>query len=102
MSNIEERKENICINKIVGQKREFVFVQEDSIVPDTKPDILNIVSTTGNAYIFKKEISDGKIKLEGAVDAYVIYLADDDVGSTRGINVSIRFFTNYSTRWCRK
>lgn len=91
MNNIETRKENICINKIIGQKKDFVFVQDDTIVPDTKPDILNTISATGNAYIYKKEIVDGKIKLDGTIDVYVIYLADDDVGSIRGINTSVRF-----------
>ena len=91
MINIETNKENICVNKIVGQKRDFIFVEGDAIVPDIKPDILNTISTTGNAYIHRKEISDGKIKLEGTIDAYVIYLADDDTGSTRGINTSINF-----------
>ena len=91
MINIETNKENICVNKIVGQKRDFIFVEGDAIVPDIKPDILNTISTTGNAYIHRKEISDGKIKVEGTIDAYVIYLADDDTGSTRGINTSINF-----------
>lgn len=99
MENIEERKENICINRIVGQKRDFIFVQEDNIVPDTKPDILNTISTTGNAYIFKKEISEGKVKLDGVIDAYIIYLADDDIGSIRSINMSMRFFAGYNFRW---
>ena len=91
MINVETNKENICVNKIVGQKKDFIFVEGDVIVPDVKPDILNTVSTTGNAFIYKKEVTDGKIKLEGSVDAYVIYLADDDTGSTRGINTSINF-----------
>lgn len=91
MVNVDTNKENICVNKIVGQKKDFIFVEGDAIVPDIKPDILKTISTTGNAYIYKKEISDGKIKMEGTIDAYVIYLADDDTGSTRGINTSISF-----------
>ncbi len=91
MINVETNKENICVNKIVGQKKDFIFVEGDVIVPDVKPDILNTVSTTGNAFVYKKEVTDGKIKLEGSIDAYIIYLADDDTGSTRGINTSINF-----------
>ena len=91
MINVETNKENICVNKVVGQKKDFIFVEGDAIVPDIKPDILNTISTTGNAYIYKKEVLEGKIKMEGTIDAYVIYLADDDIGSTRGINTSINF-----------
>lgn len=91
MINVDTNKENICVNKIVGQKKDFIFVEGDAIVPDIKPDILNTISTTGNAYIYRKEVTDGKIRMEGTIDAYIIYLADDDIGSTRGINTSINF-----------
>lgn len=100
MINVETNKENICVNKIVGQKKDFIFVEGDAIVPDIKPDILNTISTTGNAYIYKKEVSDGKIKMEGTIDAYVIYLADDDMGSTRGINTSINFSQTMNIENC--
>lgn len=100
MVSVNTNKENICVNKIVGQKKDFVFVEGDAIVPDIKPDILNIITTTGNAYIYKKEILDGKVRLEGSIDAYVIYLADDDSGSTRGINTNINFIQNLNIDNC--
>ena len=39
--NVEVNKENVCINKLICEKKELVFVEEDMIVPDSKPDILN-------------------------------------------------------------
>ena len=100
MVSVNTNKENICVNKIVGNKKDFIFVEGDAIVPDIKPDILNIITTTGNAYIYKKEITDGKVRLEGSIDAYVIYLADDDSGSTRGLNTSINFIENLNLDNC--
>ena len=88
---IKLSKNNLCINQIVGQKSEKITVEGDEIVPDVKPDILSIVSTNGNICMYKKEIQDGKVKLEGSINAYVIYIADDESASMRAINTSIDF-----------
>ena len=88
---IKLSKNNLCINQIVGQKSEKITVEGDEIVPDVKPDILSIVSTNGNVCMYKKEVQDGKIKLEGSINAYVIYIADDESASMRAINTSIDF-----------
>lgn len=88
---MEILKENICINQIIQQKNEAIVVEGDCIIPDIKPDILSVINTSGNVCIYKKEVSDGKIKIDGAIDVYIIYLADSDRNSTRGLNVTIDF-----------
>ena len=42
---IEAIKENLCINKIVGNKTFQLTIEGDSIIPDAKPDILSSIST---------------------------------------------------------
>lgn len=84
-------KNNLCINQIVGQKTEKITVEGDEIVPDVKPDVLSIVSANGNICMYKKEIQDGKIKLDGSINTYVIYIADDENSSMRALNTSIDF-----------
>ena len=88
---IKLSKNNLCINQIVGQKNEKITVEGDEIVPDVKPDVLSIVSANGNVCMYKKEIQDGKVKLDGSINAYVIYIADDEKSSMRAINTSIDF-----------
>ena len=88
---IKLSKNNLCINQIVGQKSEKIIVEGDEIVPDVKPDILSIVSTNGNICMYKKEIQEGKVKIEGSINIYVIYIADDETGSMRALNTSIDF-----------
>lgn len=43
---IDAVKENLCINKIVGNKTFQIMIEGDSIIPDTKPDILSDITTT--------------------------------------------------------
>lgn len=88
---VDVTKENFVLNKIVGQKSETIVVEGDMIVPDVKPDILNTINTTGNVCIYKKEVLDGKIRLDGDVNVYVIYLADNAQEATRSLNTSIDF-----------
>lgn len=88
---VDTTKESVCINQIVGQKNENRLIEGDMIVPDIKPDILNTITTSGNVCIYKKEVLDGKIKIDGTVQVYIMYLADNEEGNIRGINTSIDF-----------
>jgi len=88
---IETTKDSVCINQIIGQKNESVLVEGDSIIPDIKPDILSAISTSGTVCIYKKEILDGKVRIDGSIDAYIIYLADDANMAVRSINSNIDF-----------
>ena len=61
---IEAIKENLCINKLIAEKREILLVEGDMIVPDSKPDILNTICTSGVVCVYKKEILDEKIRID--------------------------------------
>lgn len=88
---VETARDKIKLNQIVGQKQEIVTVDGDAIVNDVKPDVLKIINTNGTICIQKRETLNGKVKLEGCVNTYIIYLADDENGSIRTINTSLDF-----------
>lgn len=88
---IDAIKESLCINKAVGSKNFQITIEGDSIIPDIKPDILNSISTSGNVCIYKKEILEGKIRLDGNVDIYLMYLADGEEQNTRAFNSNLDF-----------
>ncbi len=88
---IETSRDNICVNHIIAQKNENIIVEGDSIIPDIKPDILNAISTSGTVCIYRKEINEGRVKLDGCIDTYVMYLADDEKNNIRSINVNLDF-----------
>lgn len=88
---LEVEKDNLCIHRIVGEKVDNIMVEGDVIVPDIKPDCLRVIHTSGNVCIYKKEVLDGKVKIEGCINTYVMYLADDEQNSVRSLNTSIGF-----------
>ena len=89
--NIETTKESVCINQLLGQKTENKVIEGDMIVPDIKQDVLNIIQTTGNICIYKKEVMDDQIKIDGTLQVYVIYSADDVENRIRSLSTSIDF-----------
>lgn len=89
--SVEATKETLCINQIIGQKLDTAIIEEDFVVPDIKPDILNTINTDANICIYKKEVMDGKIKIEGSINAYIIYLADDEQSEVRSLNTTLDF-----------
>lgn len=89
--SVQTAKETLCINQIIGQKIDTVMVDEDFIVPDIKPDILNTINTNGTVCIYKKEITDGKVRIDGAINVYVMYLADNEESSIRSLNTTVDF-----------
>lgn len=88
---VETTKDSICVGQIIEQKSESVIVEGDSIIPDIKPDILSSISTSGTVCIYKKEILEGKVKIDGSIETYIMYLADDENGSVRSMNSNIDF-----------
>ena len=88
---VETSKNQIILNQIVGQKKDSRIVETDIIVNDVKPDVLNIISTNGVISIYKKEIMEGKIRIDGAINAFIIYMAEDEKGSIRSLNTSLDF-----------
>lgn len=88
---IDTVKENLCINRIVGSRNFNITIEGDSIIPDIKPDILNAINMTGKVCIYKKEILEGKIRLDGNVNIYLMYLADCENNRVRGFNTNLDF-----------
>ena len=91
---MEITKETIKVKRVIAEKKEIINVQGDMIVPDSKPDILNTVNTSGSVCIYKKEIMEGKIRLDGNVLTYVMYLADGEKNTLRGLNTGLDFSEN--------
>lgn len=88
---LETVKDKIMLSQIVDQKQETISIDGDAIVNDSKPDVLKVINTNGVICVYKKEVLNGKVKLEGCINTYIIYLADDETNSIRAINTNLDF-----------
>lgn len=89
---MELEKNSLSINQIVAQKLDTEICEGDCIVPDIKPDILNIITSSGIVNIYKKEMMEGKIRIDGAINTYTIYMAEEEGRrEVRSINYVLDF-----------
>jgi len=99
---LETAKDKIRLSQIVGQKQEILSLDGDVIVNDVKPDVLKVISTTGTICVYKKEALNGKVKIEGCINTYIIYLADDEESSIRTINTTLDFAEIIDLEMCKE
>lgn len=82
-------KQTVKLNRKVLSKEKETEISLDVIVPDIKPDIVAVLNTNANSYIYKEELIRGRIRLDGNIDSYVVYLSDN--GETRSLAVNMDF-----------
>lgn len=87
IDNIE--KEKLNINQLIGRKKKNVVIEGDVIVPDVKPDILNVISSNANCYVYKREVLENKVRVDGNINLYLVYLSGN--GENRGLNTILDF-----------
>lgn len=82
-------KDFIKIRKKNCEMRKVIKLSGDILVPDVKPDIINIIGTNGLCCLKKEDFSEGRIRLEGNWNGIVIYLSD--LGEIKALNANLDF-----------
>lgn len=89
---MELEKNSLSINQIVAQKLDTAICEGDCIVPDIKPDIFSIITSSGIVNVYKKEIMEGKVRIDGAINTYTMYIAEEEgKREIRSINYVLDF-----------
>ena len=99
---VDTIKEKLCVNKVITNKKEMLMVEGDMIVPDSKPDVLSTICTSGVVCIYKKELLNDKIRIDGNIDTYIMYLADDEKDKVRGISTALNFSETINVPGCQE
>ena len=90
--SIETEKGKFNVNQVIDNRNENVNIESDCIVPDVKPDIMEIVGTSGVVNVYKKEVGEGKIRIDGCIVTYIMYNASENGKNTvRSINHTMDF-----------
>ena len=89
--SIDVLQDNLCVNRLIEGKKKEITLESSIIVPDIKPDIVKPIDLSGNVCIYKKELVNGKVKIDGTIDSNIIYLVDSRDELIRGLNSNIDF-----------
>lgn len=87
-------KEPITLDRMVGAENTQTIVEEDIVVPDSKPDIGDVLSVQANVNITNKKIENNKLEIEGIVKFKVLYSAEDPEQSLHNITTTAGFNQN--------
>lgn len=87
----ETINETINVCKYIGHERKSKTIEGEVVLQDIKPDILSIVKITRDICISQKKVEESKIKIDGYLDICVVYIADDDTNSQRGMSSKVDF-----------
>lgn len=88
---MDYKTDKILLNQEIERKKDILVVEDSIIIPDINPDVLSIIDTSSNLFVYKKELSKGKIRIDGGIKLDTIYTADDEKNSTRAIHNSLDF-----------
>lgn len=89
--SIEVLQDNLCVNRLIEGKKKEITLESSIIVPDIKPDIVKPIDLSGNVCIYKKELVNGRVKIDGTIDSNIIYLVDSGDELVRGLSSNIDF-----------
>ena len=89
---VDIKKSKMIVNKIISNKSKNYTVVGECIVPDIKPDVFSIINTSGILNVYKKEIFDGKVRVDGSIETFIMYNSMEGEKSTiRSINHTLDF-----------
>lgn len=82
---------NIHMNKVKCKSSLQMTLDDDFNVPDTKPDVSNIIKTGGKIKFDEQKILNGKLYLNGSLQFTVLYLSDETSQPLHSIHGQIPF-----------
>ena len=94
MAHIDIIKENVQFEQLLRDSNSNTVLKEEYLIPDTHPDVQEILTVEARPMIINKEIIGDKIVLEGKVEYTVIYLAREDGLVANSVNYNQNFTNN--------
>jgi LysM repeat protein len=81
-------KESIECEQLLGENTADTVIKGEYVIPDTHPDVYQILTLDAKPSIVTKEVMQDKIYLEGQIQYNVLYLAKEDENRSGVHNVS--------------
>ena len=82
-------KEKIIFNQVVAKQKITFSIEDNIIIPDVNPDILSVINSSSNLYVYKRELNNGKVKFDGGIQLDIAYIADDESNNIRALHTAL-------------
>ena len=94
MASIDVIKENVQFEQLLRESNSNTVLKDEYLIPDTHPDVQEILNVEARPMITNKELIGDKIVIEGKVEYTVIYLAKEDGLVVNSVNYNQGFTNN--------
>lgn len=94
MSDINVIKENVQFEQLLRESNSNTVLKDEYLIPDTHPDVQEVLTVEARPMITSKETVGDKIVLEGKVEYTVVYLSKEDSFSANSVNYTQKFTNN--------
>jgi len=94
MADIDVRKESVQFEQLLRENNSNTILKEEYLIPDTHPDVQQVLTVEARPMIINKELIGDKIVLEGKIEYTVIYLAKEDGLVVNSVNYNQNFANN--------
>lgn len=89
--SLELLKEAVKVNNLLGEETIQNIVENDIIVPDTKPDIARVLLLDGDIFITASDAGTDRAVVSGYIAAKILYISDDEAKSVKSIISNMPF-----------
>lgn len=89
--SLELIKEAFKVNNMLGEDTIQTVIDNDIIVPDTKPDIARVLLLDGDVFITGSDTGTDRVVISGCIVCKILYISDDETKSIKGIVSNIPF-----------
>lgn len=94
MSKIDVIKENVQFQQLIRENGSTSILKDEYLIPDTHPDVQQILSVEARPVISNKEVLGDKVMVEGKVEYSVLYIPREDNMMVNSVSYAEKF-TNY-------
>ena len=89
--SFELEKASLKICESLKETNLKLIMNTDVIIPDAKPDVLNILDVSALSSVEEKQVQDSKINISGKVHYTILYSAGDEIGEIKSILYAVPF-----------
>jgi hypothetical protein len=89
--SLELLKEAFKVNNLLGEDIVQNVIENDIIVPDTKPDIARVLLLDGDVFITGSDVGTDRVVTSGCIVCKILYISDDETKKVKGITSNIPF-----------
>lgn len=89
--SLEIMREDIRVMGVIGEDSSQSVLENDIIVPDSKPDVSNLLLVDGDIFVDRSEVMQDKVLVYGTIRYKILYVPEEGRGDVGSITANVGF-----------